>query len=86
MATEPIFGNESGDELETQRIEAPASFQWTEATKATFSRLLTSTQESILMHNWRPVAPFRDRWDDELIEEVVPVGSYPSSRLRVASR
>lgn len=42
--------------------------------------------QATLMANWRPVAPFRDRWDDEPVGEVVPVGSYPSKRLKVASK
>lgn len=42
--------------------------------------------QTALMVNWRPVAPFRDRWEDEPIEDVVPVGNYPVKRLRVASR
>ncbi len=39
-----------------------------------------------LMANWRPVAPFRDRWESEPIEEVVPVGNYPVKRLKVATK
>ncbi|MBK9577821.1 MAG: hypothetical protein IPO40_12150 [Fibrobacteres bacterium] len=39
-----------------------------------------------LMANWRPIAPFRDRWDDQPIEEVVPIGSYPVKRLKVAAK
>jgi len=42
--------------------------------------------QEILIANWRPVAPFRDRWDDEPVGEVVPVGNYPSKRLKVASK
>jgi len=39
-----------------------------------------------LMANWRPVAPFRDRWESEPLEEVVPVGNYPVKRLKVATK
>lgn len=39
-----------------------------------------------LMANWRPIAPFRDRWDDQPIDEVVPIGSYPVKRLKVAAK
>lgn len=44
------------------------------------------TPEEVLMMNWRPVAPFRDRWDDQPSGDVVPVGEYPFKRLKVARR
>ena len=44
------------------------------------------TNAEILEANWRPVAPFRDLWDDAPVSEVVPVGVYPIKRLKVATR
>ena len=41
--------------------------------------------EATLMRNWRPIAPFRGRWD-ECGEDVVPVGDYPVTRVKVVSR
>ena len=37
-----------------------------------------------LMRNWRPVAPFRDRWDDGPVGEVIPIGEYPIKALKIA--
>ena len=55
------------------------------ATTAKTSRVPVVDQAT-LMANWRPVAPFRDRWDDPPLEEVVPVGNYPSKRIKVATK
>ncbi len=41
---------------------------------------------SLLMQQWRPVAPFRDRWDDEPVSEVVSLTPYKRARLRAASK
>jgi len=41
--------------------------------------------EVALMRNWRPIAPFRGRWD-ECAEDAHPVGDYPVARARVAGR
>lgn len=43
-----------------------------------------AVDEATLMANWRPIAPFRGRWEDEPIEDVVPIGNYPVKRLKVA--
>lgn len=42
--------------------------------------------QATLMANWRPVAPFHDRWEDEPAMDVVTVGSYPAKRIKVASK
>lgn len=47
------------------------------------------TSAEILGANWRPVAPFRDLWEDEEMRQVmdiVLVGVYPIKRLKVATR
>jgi len=41
--------------------------------------------EVALMRNWRPIAPFRGRWD-ECSADVRPVGDYPVARARAAGR
>ena len=41
--------------------------------------------EVALMRNWRPIAPFRGRWD-ECAEDAHPVGDYPIARAKVAGR
>ena len=61
---------------------------WLRAGPARGDRGAQVTNAEILEANWRPVAPFRDRWDDkpidEPIEDVIPVGVYPVKRLKVA--
>lgn len=42
------------------------------------------TPEWVLMRQWRPVAPFRDRWDDEPVGEVVDLTPYKRARFKVA--